>query len=162
MLKMLLAMAAIIAVTVTPAIEPTEISPTVPSAGEPINALVTTGPCDALGFNNQNIAFQVDVQDLIIEMTLVIALVPCNIPVITDEIPIGMLEAGEYSLVTYSVEPDVQFPVDPAERTLLFETNFSVGPAASAVPALSVPNTALLILLLSGLGLYFVRKGKSY
>lgn len=48
-------------------------------------------------------------------------------------------------------------PADPAERILMFETNFSVGPAATAVPAVRAPGIYLLTLLLPGFGLYWLR-----
>ena len=165
MLKSLLITVILTSTSIAMAIEAPVISPALPSAGQPVNVMVTTGPCDALAFNSQGVAYQVDTQDRRIEMNLVLAglepILVCNVPVVTDQIPIGALEEGEYILATYGVPFDLTFPVDPSERIFLFETSFSVGPAATAVPTMRAPGMYLLTLLLAGFGLLWLRRGQN-
>ncbi len=162
MLKSLLITVILTSTSIAMAIEPPVLPPR-PTAGVPIQLAYTTGPCDSISFNVQGLSHFTIIDDNVIDVTLSYVGSPwfvevCINGINTNSIPIGSLEQGDYTLLTYIASANSELPADPSERILMFETNFSVGPAASAVPALSAQNTALLILLISGLGLYFVRK----
>ncbi len=166
MLKSLLITVILTSTSIAMAIEPPVLPPRL-TAGAPIQVGYIVGPCDAIGFNDQNLSHLTEITDNIIEVTLSYAGEPWAIEVCvgnitTFNITIGTLEQGDYTLRTYKASYESTLPADPSERILIFETNFSVGPAASAVPALNAPNTALLILLISGLGLYFARREQSH
>ena len=166
MLKTLLAILAFTTATAALAIEPPVLPPKL-TAGVPIQAAYVTGPCDSISLNDQGLSHLIDVDDNVIDVTLSYVGPPwfvevCIVGVNTTNIPIGTLEQGDYTLRTFIASADSVLPADPADRIFLFDTNFSVGPAASAVPALSVPNTALLILLISGLGLFYAGRIRSH
>ena len=166
MLRTLLAILAFTTATAALAIEPPVLPPKL-TAGVPIQVGYTTGPCDGIGFNAQNLTHITEITDNIIEVTLSYAGSPwgielCVFEITTFNMSIGALEQGDYTLRTFKASIETTLPADPSERILIFETNFSVGPAATAVPALSVPNTALLILLITGLGLFYAGRVRSH
>ena len=144
------------------AIEPPLLPPRL-TAGIPIQIGYTTGPCDFIAFNDQDITHVTEIRDNIIDVTLSYvgepwAVETCIYDIVTSNLSIGTLEQGDYTLRTFKASPETTLPADPSERILIFETNFSVGLVATAVPALSAPAIALLFLLISALGAYFARR----
>ncbi len=166
MQKSLLIMFILATTSMAGAIEPPVLPPRL-TADAPIQVGYIVGPCDAIGFNDQHLSHLTEITDNIIEVTLSYAGEPwaievCVGDITTFNITIGTLEQGDYTLRTYKASYESTLPADPSERILLFETNFSVGPASTPVPALSAVSAGLLILLLTSLGLYFVRKNHSH
>lgn len=162
MLKSLLALFILTATSIAMAIEPPVLPPRI-TAGVPFQIAYTSGPCDIISLNDQGLWHFTIIEDNVIDVTLSYVGSPwfvevCIYDINTSIIQIETLEHGDYTLRTYIASVDSELPADPSERLLMFETDFSVGPAASAVPALSAPNTALLILLISALGLYFASR----
>ena len=165
MLKSLLITIILTSTSIAMAIE-APVLPPKNTAGAPIQVGYITGPCDAIGFNGQNLTHLTEITDNIIEVTLSYAGEPwiielCVFEITTFNMSIGTLEQGDYTLRTFKASIDSTLPADPSERILLFETNFSVGPAASAVPAMRAPGMYLLTLLLAGFGLLWLRRGQA-
>lgn len=166
MLKSLLIMVILTTTSIAMAIESPVLPPRI-TAGVPFQVAYTTGPCDSVSLNDQGLSHLTVIDDKVIDVTLSYVGSPwfvevCIFGINTSSIPIDTLEQGDYTLLTYIASANSELPADSSERILMFETDFSVGPAASAVPTLSAPNTALLLLLISGLGLYFARREQSH
>ncbi|MBU1188092.1 MAG: hypothetical protein KKC01_03590 [Gammaproteobacteria bacterium] len=167
MLKSILAMLMLATATAALAIDPPVLPPKL-TAGAPIQIGYRTGPCDQIVPNPQSINHQTTVSGNTIEVTLSYLGLPwdiliCPVPIFeTTPIALGSFEQGDYILRTFITPENTVFPVDPSdERILLFETNFSVGPAATAVPTMHAPGIYLLALLLAGFGLLWLRRGQA-
>jgi len=165
MLKSLLIMVILTTTSIAIAIESPVLPPRI-TAGVPFQVAYTTGPCDSVSLNDQGLSHFTVIDDKVIDVTLSYVGSPwfvevCIFGINTSSIPIDTLEQGDYTLLTYIASANSELPADPSERILMFETDFSVGPAASAVPTMRAPGMYLLALLLAGFGLLWLRRGQA-
>lgn len=135
---------------------PLQVSPTLPLAGDPIEAIVLFGS-EPAGFcidsvpNLQGLSFDVtqDGNLLILDLsTRSIIAPPCppGLPPTPRTYPLGEFPAGEYRLQLNRVISATSFPAAPADRIFIDEIEFIVAPGGLPVSVNSSAWLALLVI----------------
>ena len=140
------------------------MSPALPQAGEPIEALVLLGL--PLGFcinpspNVQGQVFDVTQDDDLVILDVSTPLVAClpTTPLYTQlPFSLGQLSAGQYRLQFNTVFPSTSFPASANDRSLQGEIEFEVVPAIEAIPVNSVTWLMLFIFGLVFIGALYIK-----